>query len=75
MADKMGCIPQDLEHRIIPQGTIKNAGQERLYITTTGKRLTRKKFIKWTKAQGKALDPVCWFTEMGHGPVPDDVTI
>ena len=70
-----GCIPQDVEHRVIPQGTIKLAGQARLYITTTGKRLTRAKFKKWSKGQGIEVDPIVWFTEMGHGPIPDDVHI
>jgi hypothetical protein len=51
------------------------AGQEREYRTTTQQWLTRLAFIAWSKGQGKELDPICWFTEMGHGPVPADVQI
>lgn len=69
------CIVQDLVERVIPCGTRKPAGQERLYRTTTQLWLTRLAFIAWSKKQGKGVDPICWFTEMGHGPVPDDVQI
>jgi len=69
-----GCIPQDLEHRVMPTGSFKPVGQERRYITTTGKRLTRKDFMEWSRKEGAQVDPIVWFTEMGHGPVPDDVT-
>ena len=68
------CIKQDLEHRVIPTGSIKLAGQERLYITTTQVRLTRQAFKAWSKNEGREVDPIIWFTEMGHGPVPEDVT-
>jgi len=67
------CIEQDLEHRVIPTGTLKLAGQERYYVTTTNLRLTREAFKAWSRAEGKEVDPIVWFTEMGHGPVPDDV--
>ena len=67
------CLEQDLEHRIIPQGTLKLAGQERYYVTTTNLRLTREAFKAWSRAEGKEVDPIVWFTEMGHGPIPDDV--
>ena len=70
-----GCIVQNLEDRIIPCGTRKMAGQEREYRTTTQQWLTRLAFIAWSKDQGKELDPICWFSEMGHGPVPADVQI
>jgi hypothetical protein len=63
------CIKQDLEHRVIPTGTIKLAGQERLFITTTGLRLTRAAFMAWSKAEGLEVDPIVWFTEMGHKEV------
>jgi len=69
------CIEQDLEHRVIPTGTLKLAGQERLYITTTALRLTRQAFLAWSQAEGKEVDPIIWFTEMGHGPIPIDVEL
>ena len=67
------CLEQDLGHRVIPQGTIKLAGQERRYTTTTNLQLTRGEFKAWSLAEGREVDPIVWFTEMGHGPVPDDV--
>jgi hypothetical protein len=67
------CTLQELGHRVIPCGTRKLAGQEREYKATTNEWLTRKEFIDWATKQGKAIDPVVWFTEMGHGPIPDDV--
>ena len=69
------CIEQDLQHRVIPSGTWKPVGQERLYRTTTQKWLSRVEFIAWSKEQGKEVDPIIWFTEMGHGPVPPDVKL
>jgi len=69
------CIEQDLEHRVIPTGTLKLAGQERLYITTTALRLTRQAFLAWSRAEGKEVDPIIWFTEIGHGPIPIDVEL
>ena len=69
------CLEQDLGHRVIPQGTIKLAGQERRYTTTTNLQLTREEFKAWSRAEGREVDPIVWFTEMGHGPVPDDVTL
>jgi hypothetical protein len=73
-AEAAECIVQDLEHRVIPTGTRKLAGQERQYRTTLQKWLTREEFIVWSKKQGLQVDPICWFTEMGHGPIPADVT-
>lgn len=67
------CIDQDLAHRVIPCGTRKLAGQGRQYRTTTGKWLSREEFKAWAKEQGIEVDPIVWFTEMGHGPVPEDV--
>jgi hypothetical protein len=67
------CLPQELENRIIPCGTRKLAGQERQFKTTSNVWLTRKQFIDWSTEQGKGIDPVIWFTEMGHGPIPADV--
>lgn len=67
------CLPLDLGHRVIPCGTQKLAGQERQYKNTSNDWLTRKEFIDWSTEQGKAVDPIVWFTEMGHGPIPTDV--
>ena len=67
------CLVQDLGHRVIPQGTIKLAGQERRYATTTNLQLTRGEFKAWSKAEGREVDPIVWWTEMGHGQIPDDV--
>lgn len=67
------CLPQELETRVIPCGTRKPVGQERQYKSTSNAWLTRKQFIDWSTEQGKAVDPVIWFTEMGHGPIPEDV--
>lgn len=69
------CIKQDLPHRVIPCGTRKLAGQEREYRTTTNQWLTRQAFIAWSKDEGLEVDPIVWFTEMGHGPVPQDVKV
>jgi len=68
------CIKQDLAHRVIPTGTRKLAGQGREYSTTTSQWLTRQAFKAWSKNEGKEVDPIVWFTEMGHGPIPEDVT-
>ncbi len=67
------CIDQEVAHRVIPTGTRKLAGQGREYRTTTQLWLSREEFKAWAKKQGKEVDPVVWFTEMGHGPVPEDV--
>lgn len=67
------CLPQELGHRVLPCGTRKLAGQERQYKTTGNEWLTRKEFITWSTAEGRGVDPVVWFTEMGHGPIPSDV--
>lgn len=64
---------QELGHRVLPCGTRKLAGQEREYKTTGNEWLTRKEFIAWSTAEGRGVDPVVWFTEMGHGPIPEDV--
>lgn len=69
------CIEQDVGHRVIPCGTIKLAGQERRYRTTTNLLLTRDEFLEWSEAQGSKVDPIVWFTEMGHGPIPPDVKV
>jgi hypothetical protein len=69
------CIVQDMEERIIPCGTRKMAGQMRQYKTTTGAWFSRMGFMNWSKKQGYELDPICWFTEMGHGPVPADENV
>lgn len=69
------CIPQKVEERVIPCGTRKPVGQERLYMTTTSQWLTRAEFKKWSRKEGKEVDPVIWFTEMGHGPIPADVKV
>lgn len=69
------CIQQPVGDRVIPVGTIKRAGQERRYKTTTNLELTREEFKQWSKEQGREVDPVCWFTEMGHGPIPADVKV
>jgi len=68
------CIDQDLAHRIIPCGTRKLAGQEREYRTTKGLWLTRQAFKNWSAGVGREVDPVVWFTEMGH-PTPEDVKL
>ncbi|OPY56376.1 MAG: hypothetical protein A4E49_00242 [Methanosaeta sp. PtaU1.Bin112] len=68
------CIKQDLAHRVIPTGSRKLVGQEREYCTTTNKWLTRQAFKAWSKNEGREVDPIIWFTEMGHGPIPEDVT-
>jgi hypothetical protein len=68
------CIDQDLGHRVIPCGTQKLVGQERQYKTTTNQWFSREEFKAWSKEQGREVDPIIWFTEMGHGPVPADVT-
>lgn len=67
------CIKQDLAERVIPCGTRKMAGQERVYRTTTQLWLTRSEFMAWSKKEGREVDPICWFTEMGHGPIPADI--
>ena len=67
------CIKQDLEHRVIPCGSRKMAGQERTYRTTTSLWLSRTDFMLWSKKEGLQVDPICWFTEMRHGPIPPDV--
>lgn len=69
------CIEQDLGHRVIPCGTIKLAGQERRYRTTTNLLLTRDEFLEWSALQGSKVDPIVWFTEMGHGPISPDVKV
>ncbi|NPV63670.1 MAG: hypothetical protein HPY61_13785 [Methanotrichaceae archaeon] len=69
------CLPQELGHRVIPCGTRKLAGQERQYKNTTNQWLTRKEFVDWSTEQGKTVDPVIWFTDMGHGPIPGDVLV
>lgn len=66
------CLKQDLAHRVIPAGTRKLAGQGREYRTTTGLWLTRSAFIDWSKNEGKQVDPIIWYTEMGH-PMPKDL--
>lgn len=68
------CLKQELAYRIIPAGTRKLAGQEREYRTTTGLWLTRQGFKDWSKAEGKELDPIVWFTDMNHA-IPEDVKI
>jgi len=67
------CINQDLAERVIPCGSRKMVGQERVYRTTTSLWLSRSEFMAWSKKQGREVDPICWFTEMGHGPAPADV--
>lgn len=69
------CIKQDLAHRVIPTGSRKLAGQEREYCTTTSLWLTRQAFKAWSKREGREVDPIVWFTEMGHGPIPNDVKL
>jgi len=69
------CIKQDLAHRVIPTGSHKLAGQEREYSTTTNLWLTRQAFKAWSKNEGREVDPIIWFTEMGHGPIPEDVRL
>ena len=69
------CIVQDLDERVIPCGTRKMAGQARQYKTTTGAWFVRIGFQNWSRKQGREIDPIIWFTEMGHGPVPNDVQI
>lgn len=69
------CLEQDLGHRVIPQGTVKLAGQDRQYKTTTNVLLTRDEYIAWSRAEGREVDPIVWFTEMGHGPIPEDVKV
>ena len=69
------CLEQDLGHRVIPCGTIKLAGQERRYKTTTNLLLTRAEFKEWSRSEGREVDPVVYFTEMGHGPIPDDIKV
>ncbi len=67
------CSEQELEHKVIPCGTRKLVGQGRQYRTTTQRWLSREEFKAWSKELGREVDPIVWFTEMGHGPVPEDV--
>jgi len=67
-------------HNVAPVGTIKEVGMPRLYRNEDSQLLTREQYKEWSKSVVKELsgedrevDPIIWFTEMGHGPLPSDV--
>lgn len=65
--ENLGKAPQ-------PVGTKKEAGMPRMFKNTASKWLSRDEFKAWTLEQfGREVDPIIWYTEMGHGPVPADM--
>jgi hypothetical protein len=71
-----GCIPQDLEMRVTPNGTrLLAVDRERMYRTGDGSLwLSRLDYKAWSLKQGLEVDPIIWFTRMGH-PLPPDVNV
>ena len=71
------CLPQDLEDQVTPNGTrFLAVDKERMYRTGDGKHwLTREAYKTWSRELGLEVDPVIWFTRMGHGPLPSDVKL
>ena len=70
------CLPQSLEDRVTPNGARRLAvDKERTYRTGDGKLwLSREDYKSWSRELGLELDPIIWFTRMGH-PLPPDVKI
>jgi len=68
------CIPQALEDQVTPNGTrLLAADKERMYRTGDGKLwLSREDYKAWSREKGMEVDPIVWFTRMGH-PLPSDV--
>ena len=71
--DYCECIPLPLGKRVIPLGTLKEAGQPRKYTNTNNDQLTREEFMAWSRAEGQEVDPLVYWTEMGHWPPPPDI--
>ena len=69
------CIVQNLEDRIIPCGTRKTSRPGEALQNDYSAVAYQAGIHSLVKKQGKGVDPICWFTEMGHGPVPADVQI
>jgi len=70
-----GCLPQPLEDLVTPCGTrFLAADSERMYRTgeTSNRWLSRKDYLAWSKEQGLEVDPIVWYTRMGHWPIPED---
>jgi len=69
-----GCIPQDLEMRVTPNGTrLMAVDRERMYRTGDGNLwFSRLDYKAWSLKQGLEVDPIIWYTRMGH-PMPPDV--
>jgi hypothetical protein len=67
------CIPQALEDRVTPNGTrLLAVDRERMYRTGDGKLwISREEYKVWSRELGLEVDPVVWFTRMGHALPPD----
>ena len=71
-----GCLPQPLVDRVTPNGTrLLAADRERMYRTGDGDLwLSREDYKVWSRELGLEVDPIVWFTRMGH-PLPPDVKV
>ncbi|MGB7571948.1 MAG: hypothetical protein WBL87_09350 [Methanothrix sp.] len=71
-----GCLPQPMEDRVTPNGTrLLAADRERMYRTGDGNLwLTREDYKVWSRELGLEVDPIVWYTRMGH-PLPPDVKV
>jgi hypothetical protein len=74
-ADPCACIPPPLEVQLTPSGTrLLAVDPERMYRPGTGdKWLSRNEYMDWSRSLGWEVDPIIWFTRMGHWPIPEDV--
>ena len=70
------CIPQTLEDQVTPNGArLLAVDKERTYRTGDGKLwLSREDYRAWSRELGLEVDPIIWFTRMGH-PLPPDVEV
>lgn len=68
-----GCIPQALEDQVTPNGSrFLAVDKERMYNTGDGKLwLSREEYKAWSRELGLEVDPIVWFTRMGHLLPPD----
>jgi len=71
-----GCVPQSLEIRVTPAGTrLLAVDKERRYRTGDGNLwLSREGYKALSRELGLEVDPIIWFTRMGH-PMPPDVKV
>jgi hypothetical protein len=67
------CLPQALEDKVTPNGTrLLAVDKERMYRTGDGNLwLAREEYKAWSRKLGMEVDPVVWFTRMGHALPPD----